>query len=745
MKKLFGELRSNTLLRYIISFSLIVLLIITAMGAYLYCFYYRTLYNDFQASEQTYLEGIASRHENDMAVISDIVLQMGLDSSITDFKLDENPMKSLALKERLYQYTAVSRFFEGIFCAYHYDTFLYNHATSIELERFLREGLLLEDVRPQDFEAFVYSSQKGLRALPEQGTGGYLSVTSLNGMKRAVLYAYPVAPKNTTTLLFAVPEEYYTELFQGAGKERADYIVYDGTVITARGDVNAGDELLRELAYAGDGSRKVAFSQGKYMLTSKTGESGLIYCTVQSMDVFADKMVGGQWGIFLLLSLCSIPAALMITVLTRNMFGRVRSLNELLKGDGDYNLDAVESGIRTLVESHKRQEREREPLQKAGFIRMLVKGDFETKEDAYLAAENAGLNVRMPWYSVLLMGDRGDAQQRKAYEIMLEVLANETLVDGYGVKLLDRNQSLFVLFGEEQKFLDIIARFFLQIGKDACEDFVLAASAFHTDITEAPKAYLEANSAFDSRLLMDISNIIRFDGLAERKLGENRSEIYLQQLKSAIYMNDEAAMRKVIADICRQMRAGNQSLLNFRLFYHDVIHMLMKERPAEENEIGKIYNVFTLSQCLTLEDFSEVLCDVCLKLMERTKEGGENNSDVAGRAAAYMREHYSEYDLNMSFLAETLQVTPAMLTVAFKNGMGVNPSDYLAGLRLEQAKRLLEETDMLVRQISREVGYEDEHMFIRRFKKYTGKTPGQYREERQGAGREKGDCLCREK
>ena len=67
----------------------------------------------------------------------------------------------------------------------------------------------------------------------------------------------------------------------------------------------------------------------------------------------------------------------------------------------------------------------------------------------------------------------------------------------------------------------------------------------------------------------------------------------------------------------------------------------------------------------------------------------------------------------------------------FKNETGISPSDYLAVVRLERAKELLRTTDQLVKQVSEAVGYEDDHVFIRRFKKYTGKTPGQYQKESQ--------------
>lgn len=59
--------------------------------------------------------------------------------------------------------------------------------------------------------------------------------------------------------------------------------------------------------------------------------------------------------------------------------------------------------------------------------------------------------------------------------------------------------------------------------------------------------------------------------------------------------------------------------------------------------------------------------------------------------------------------------------------MDMKPSDYLANLRMEQAKELLKNTDMRIKEISLKIGYEDDRVFMRRFKKYTGMTPGEYR------------------
>ena len=53
--------------------------------------------------------------------------------------------------------------------------------------------------------------------------------------------------------------------------------------------------------------------------------------------------------------------------------------------------------------------------------------------------------------------------------------------------------------------------------------------------------------------------------------------------------------------------------------------------------------------------------------------------------------------------------------------------EHVPGLRIEEAKRLLETSTKPVEEISAEVGYEEPGFFLRLFKRLTGITPGQYR------------------
>ncbi len=50
---------------------------------------------------------------------------------------------------------------------------------------------------------------------------------------------------------------------------------------------------------------------------------------------------------------------------------------------------------------------------------------------------------------------------------------------------------------------------------------------------------------------------------------------------------------------------------------------------------------------------------------------------------------------------------------------------------MEEAKRLLVESDESVQDIAEKIGYQYPMSFIRVFKKLEGATPGEYRKERQ--------------
>lgn len=728
MKKIFRELKNNNLWIYLLSFSAIILFVVLIMGAYLYWYYYRTIYRDFAGSSREYLSSVADQHENNILILNDIMSQMSIAGSNVEFLLEQQPEKNFELRNMLYQYSSVSRFFDRIFFFYHGDQYLYNPSTSVSINRFLERGVVLEHCPAEELSEKLYRENSGMAVLPEQRTQGYLVENSGEVIDRVVAYFLPMEPKRRSTILFLVGGKYYDALLAAGEDElRQTGILYEGETIVERGNLSVDPRLSEHIGEARAGQYKIREDGQSFLVTWEIGESGLVYYTMQSERIFQNKILTGQWGILLVLLICSIPTSLVFWMLAGRLSGKVKSINVLLGAEEAYDLNHLENGVRVLVEKRRENHEETMLLRRTRFISDFVRGVFTDRQKALEAAKKARIDADRPYYIITLMGDHENGNENEAHETMLHAVGERRSVDGYGIHLVNSNQSLYVLFGNSTQELKAVLEELFVIGKNCCEEFVMAASEAHREFSRAADAYLEADSAYATRLLVDNGRIIYFNDVKLNEKMTVLSDTYLQRLKNAIRTGEKIETGIVIQEICEKLRSSGQSLLTFRILCNDIIHMLLTEWGDDAPDFENVYSVFALSQCLTINDFHDILWEVCSGLMKNVPQKGKREADFAAEAVAYMKQNYGDPELNMTSLAEYLGVSGVTLAVKFKNAMEISPSDYLVILRMEQAKNLLRETRLQVKEISLEVGYEDARVFMRRFKKYTGMTPGQYR------------------
>ncbi|WP_308638777.1 helix-turn-helix domain-containing protein [Paenibacillus silvisoli] len=78
-------------------------------------------------------------------------------------------------------------------------------------------------------------------------------------------------------------------------------------------------------------------------------------------------------------------------------------------------------------------------------------------------------------------------------------------------------------------------------------------------------------------------------------------------------------------------------------------------------------------------------------------------------------------------MAKFLLVHEDYMSRQFKAMMGVGPNKFVQGVRHQEAKKLLRETDQTVEWIAGAVGYEDFHYFSRMFRKWEGMSAMQFR------------------
>lgn len=98
--------------------------------------------------------------------------------------------------------------------------------------------------------------------------------------------------------------------------------------------------------------------------------------------------------------------------------------------------------------------------------------------------------------------------------------------------------------------------------------------------------------------------------------------------------------------------------------------------------------------------------------------------------AAEQEKFYIRPSASLPALAKQLNTSPHYLSQSLNERMGKSFFEYLAELRIQEAKTILvdpAQQHLKVEEVAEQVGYLSKSAFSAAFKKYTGQTPGQFR------------------
>jgi len=98
------------------------------------------------------------------------------------------------------------------------------------------------------------------------------------------------------------------------------------------------------------------------------------------------------------------------------------------------------------------------------------------------------------------------------------------------------------------------------------------------------------------------------------------------------------------------------------------------------------------------------------------------------KAMERMRETLSE-PASLKEYAQTAGFSVSQFSHLFKKLFGTSPMSYFVELRIQRAKEILDSSNLSVKEIAWELGFEDQLYFSRIFKKVTGVSPSIYRKE----------------
>jgi len=109
--------------------------------------------------------------------------------------------------------------------------------------------------------------------------------------------------------------------------------------------------------------------------------------------------------------------------------------------------------------------------------------------------------------------------------------------------------------------------------------------------------------------------------------------------------------------------------------------------------------------------------------------GKLNNKDATDIAIDFLGKNIDKV-LSLEEIAKEVYLSPSHFSYLFKKKTGFSPIEYFNHLKVQKACQYLLFTNLRIKEISQELGIEDQYYFSRMFTKVMGIAPNEYREKR---------------
>jgi two-component system response regulator YesN len=306
------------------------------------------------------------------------------------------------------------------------------------------------------------------------------------------------------------------------------------------------------------------------------------------------------------------------------------------------------------------------------------------------------------------------------------------------VLFFEHTQGMFGMLLSEEKEINKAACFLHQIKGIrttlACHfefEFSLYAGSVVQSLHLLHQSYMEANEAAKHKYA-ELNNIILFEQTKEKPLYLfdidpaliNTLILQLEEGKHSGYIQSVDS----IFDMFQTQRFAPQAVIRSLTRCMTEVIKVIKNMEGLEDEIKSLkafveqdYDHFSLKMLKQqfLVAMSEAEQYITSLRRDQLKGGIQ-------RVKKYIDAHYGE-NISLKSIAADFYMNAVYLGRLFRKSYGMYFNEYLLKIRVEEAKKLLRQTDLRMYEISAKIGFQNVDYFVTQFEKLEQKSPTEYR------------------
>ena len=410
--------------------------------------------------------------------------------------------------------------------------------------------------------------------------------------------------------------------------------------------------------------------------------------------------------------------------------------NYLLKPIDEEELEAAVKSIKNEFDLEQQQsERVNHFREKAwsSVLSDLLRGAKPSKEDA--AAIEKRIMTADSFRVVAVEGEKYDKQNPYEFLYRLFPLSGTDRESVDAVRLDGR--SVYLIKGK--KIIKKIDSFAHKIQNRADDLLKLGIFAAQGRTVESPEdIYISYNDAkkLIGRQFFYPKEICFATGPEPHSQPENVGTIgdidthaYTERLLSCIEAGNAAMADDTVDELCDRLYYVNAKPEEIRSYLSSI---LIQIKHIIHTNFEQLDNFFESdSEIITAISSSSRLYEAVNYI--KTKLSGiisvlgfYSKDQVIKKMIAYIEKNYAK-SLKLEMLGQLFGYNSAYLGKLFKSNVGESFNTYLERVRINNAQRMLREGNHKVYEISKDIGFKNVDYFYKKFKKYVGESPSEYR------------------
>lgn len=360
------------------------------------------------------------------------------------------------------------------------------------------------------------------------------------------------------------------------------------------------------------------------------------------------------------------------------------------------------------------------------------------------------MNLVAPVYQVVLYErfDLNGRQMPYQFSELLKVTNNGSqtfehfMLDDYNVIILKGNFAL----EKFQRFLDHYENAPPQKGSPMDSLFIAYGRPVE-DIFETSLSYCEARSLIKRRFFctqgqhtLGYEELPRFEEVSP-KLDKNRIWEYGNTITDYLQTFSRRKVAETLYGLEEYLYNVDTDIAEVKLFLTDLLLQVKENinRIYSNNNIVFPKNSEIIEYISTRRYMYEIVEYISKQFELVMNSIGSSSRDSVLEDVLHYIDHNYYTNIKLEIIASLFGYNSAYLGKIFNKTVGESFNSYVDQVRIRHAIELLMENKLKVYEIAERVGYKNVDYFHKKFKKYVGISPAEYRNQK-GNGGEAGDC-----